>query len=778
MDELDIMSLPVDIIENNFDYSANEETVDVNLLDDHNLLLENMVTIPTEPELMEVSMSDVDAANVASEEILVNQGNIAQEVVGNIEEINYEDLEEINDEISKESHDETSKKINNETLDEETPTDTIEDQANSLELRNTPEATHNTMPVSDVDSDESIIVPEKKRKKHNSKNLKKNINKKLRMTGKQYLGYRRDRSGKVFQDSYKEERKMGDACNSKICQKSTIRFCQSLDEEERRQIFDQFWSSMNWDQRKVYLSNMVEKTVVKRRSKKPHCEVNELEEDESDENELIQDKNYKRNSTLKYHLMHDSKKLQVCQKMFLNTLGIKKWTVRYWISGDKQPNKDPVEEANCSGMSLQGTLTRKTTAGITKKALGLEFVQKFFSSLAKLPSHYCRKTTTRLYLEPVFSSMAQLYKIYLERCNEENIETGKEKNTEILSRYSFEKAFKDANLSLYQPKKDKCDLCSAYEVNNVTEEEYRRHTELKLEARSQKEADKKKAKQKELHVFTSDLEAVKVAPYVKASALYYKTKLNVHNFTMYNLETKEATCFWFDETNADLEASVFATCVVSKIKQVVTKEKRPVVLWSDGCGYQNRNAIYSNALLHLAVELDVEIEQKFLIKGHTQMECDSVHSNIECYLKNKDIHLPSQYHLATKESRRNPFPYESLYLTHTFFKNFSGKGVMTYDSIRPGNKVGDPTVHDIRAILYKPEGKIQVKLDFKQENYQDLPRRPKKIIPERVFPELYTQRLAIPRRKWKDLQDLKSVLPQDCHSYYDNLPYKDADDKE
>lgn len=107
-----------------------------------------------------------------------------------------------------------------------------------------------------------------------------------------------------------------------------------------------------------------------------------------------------------------------------------------------------------------------------------------------------------------------------------------------------------------------------------------------------------------------------MAPFVKASALYFKTKLNVHNFTMYDIGTKEVTCFWFDETNADLEASVFASRVIKKLREVLAKEERPVVLWSDGCGYQNRNAVYSNALLHLAIELKITTEQKFLKVTH------------------------------------------------------------------------------------------------------------------------------------------------------------------
>jgi len=68
-------------------------------------------------------------------------------------------------------------------------------------------------------------------------------------------------------------------------------------------------------------------------------------------------------------------------------------------------------------------------------------------------------------------------------------------------------------------------------------------------------------------------------------------------------------------------------------------------------GYQNRNSIMSNALLEFSKFKNITIEQKFLIKGHTQMECDGIHSLIERKLKNKNIFLPSDYVRTTVEAK-------------------------------------------------------------------------------------------------------------------------------
>ena len=50
-------------------------------------------------------------------------------------------------------------------------------------------------------------------------------------------------------------------------------------------------------------------------------------------------------------------------------------------------------------------------------------------------------------------------------------------------------------------------------------------------------------------------------------------------------------------------------------------------LFSDGCGYQNRNVVLSNALLEFAKHRNITVIQKILECGHTQMVVDIERSN-------------------------------------------------------------------------------------------------------------------------------------------------------
>lgn len=276
-------------------------------------------------------------------------------------------------------------------------------------------------------------------------------------------------------------------------------------------------------------------------------------------------------------------------------------------------------------------------------------------------------------------------------------------------------------------------------------------------------------------MLTIDLQAVKLSPLTKAGAFYYKTKLCSHNLTIYNVASHQCTNYWFNETQADLTAPTFVSCLIDYLKEHCLEKPLPVTIYSDGCTYQNRNVIMANALLHFSVQYNIQIEQKFLEKGHTTMECDSVHACIERKLKNRDIFLPADYVVATKEARKKPFPYDVKYLNHDFVKDYTAKNLQYYDSIRPGKKAGDPVVTDIVCLKYNNlENGIEYKIRY-EEDYQQLPRRPTKVNIEAEPLSLRQTPISIPLPKWKHLQGLKSVIPADYHSFYDNLPYLTVD---
>ncbi|KAK3746925.1 hypothetical protein RRG08_030336 [Elysia crispata] len=80
-----------------------------------------------------------------------------------------------------------------------------------------------------------------------------------------------------------------------------------------------------------------------------------------------------------------------------------------------------------------------------------------------------------------------------------------------------------------------------------------------------------------------------------------------------------------------------------------------ITIWSDGFEYQNRCTAVANMYYHLSLEMNVKVFQKYLVSGHTQMECDSIHSTSERYTSKIDVYTPHEYALLMKTAcRKSP----------------------------------------------------------------------------------------------------------------------------
>lgn len=644
---------------------------------------------------------------------------VSQKIISPNTEKDFDDTTEEYDEyvmLPKETHEEISY---NERFDPDfIPEENAENTENSRRNGDSPDTSEYSQ------SDENLNTFTSNFKS------KRKINKELRMKGKNFIGFRRPKNQKrTFQDVERDERKLGARCSSETCKRSSKRKCNEITEATRTQIFSAFWHNLSWEERKVYVANLVSKQETIRKTK-------------SDNNPS------RRSSSLFYRLNLGQETVPVCKNMFLKTLGLKEWSVKSWVEKSQYGVLPNVTQSD-QRFSPRTTENDKT-------------ISTFLEKLPKLPSHYCRKDTKKLYLEQDFCSYSDLYKAFIQYSKEENVNPA--------SRNTLIKWVKKKNIGIFKPRKDLCDTCVEYECGNLSLEDWEQHRKDKDRAQKEKLTDKERAIECSLHLITVDLQAVKTCPYLQASSLYFKTKLVCHNYTVYDLSTHHCTCYWFSEIDADLQASTFASLLVDYLKRkylLDIENKKEIVIYSDGCTYQNRNSTLANALLSLSYQYNITITQKFLVKGHSQMECDSVHATIEKKIKNKNIEIPNDYHRLTEEARQRPFPYEVVAPTFDFFQNFNFN--LVYSSIRPGKKSSDPTVTQIRALKYK-EGRISYTLDFDQE-FVPLPHRPKAVTPSRIdeFPQLFPNRLSVSKKKFDDLQTIKTKVNQNYWSFYDNL---------
>lgn len=636
--------------------------------------------------------------------------------------------------------DEKETTTSNEDTIRETTTNIINNDANPTKHT---EETNDSLQSDEEGSNVTI----KRKKRHQVKESEWTYKKAkiAREKGKNYKGRKVNAEGKIKFSVDKAKREMKDI---KCKCKGKSFHCSSLSRKDRERFFSEFWR-LSWKEKRMYVRGVTEVNVTQRaRDRK-------------------QEGKSRRSLSYKYFFKRNHEKLRVCKATFLATLGVGDWMVLNWLKDDKVEDRSEDESSVIEGEKL---IKEKNDEPRARKRAGIQLEEllvrqkaltQFFELLPKVPSHYCRATSKKLYLEPVWTSKRQIYDVYCE-------EWCKEKKIKPLSTCSFYKVFDDLNLALYRPKKDQCDTCRSYKLGHIENSAYNDHIKKKEDARKEKEEDKKE----EQHVFTMDLQSLLLCPKSNASALYYKCKLSVHNFTLYDLKSNEGFCYIWNETEGGLSANEFSSILEHFIssRTFLHNTNCKIIFYSDGCNYQNRNVLLSNVLLYLAKMHGITIEQKYLEKGHTQMECDSMHATIERRLKNRDINVPADYVAICTKARKNPKPYSVKYLDHKFFKDYS-KAVV-YKTIRPGKLTGDPKVTDIKSLKYCTDG-IFYKLDFK-EAYLPLPVRKCHQKLEAIqsdFPNLYKDRLKINDTKFKHLQEIKNTLAADFHSFYDLLPH-------
>ena len=75
---------------------------------------------------------------------------------------------------------------------------------------------------------------------------------------------------------------------------------------------------------------------------------------------------------------------------------------------------------------------------------------------------------------------------------------------------------------------------------------------------------------------------------------------------------------------------------------------------------------------------------------------------------------------------------------------------------------------DLRCIRYTPNGEVSYKINYEDEWKTLL--KPRAVQREEPI-VLYQTKLKIKETKYQHLQQLKTVMPRDYHTFYDNLSH-------
>ena len=152
--------------------------------------------------------------------------------------------------------------------------------------------------------------------------------------------------------------------------------------------------------------------------------------------------------------------------------------------------------------------------------------------------------------------------------------------------------FHDLNLAVYQPKKDMCGICQTFQSekcpDDETAEKYKVHLEEKELVRKIKEDSKSLATREVYHTAAIfDLQQVLYLPMSNHADIFYRRRLSVYNFTLYNLKNKQGLCQVWNETIAKRGSCEIATLVHRFLTECDLEKNESVDFFADCCSGQN-----------------------------------------------------------------------------------------------------------------------------------------------------------------------------------------------
>ena len=384
-----------------------------------------------------------------------------------------------------------------------------------------------------------------------------------------------------------------------------------------------------------------------------------------------------------------------------------------------------------------------------------------------------RDSTTKHYIEGG-RTITDIYNDYVSNCKRDNV-------TSCNFNYFYKIFTSDFNLSFFQPKKDQCETCVAYENASETEREnlkasYDQHLVEKELSRKEKEKDKQTLVDKAL-LAVYDLQAVMPLPKGECSAFYYSSKLNVVNFTITDLLKTNTECYVWDESNGHRGANELGSCVLKYIEKNIGTYK-DVTFYSDNCSGQQKNQFMLAAYIFALRKYGLNsITHKFLIKGHTQNEGDSVHSLIERKMKQAvksgPIYTPEGLISLIKTAKRTGEPFSVNELSYEDF--FDLKSLASY--IGPLRFVKNT---ENQPVKFKEIKVMRVQRDspssfFYKHSYGDSDFMEAIIIrkakPNVLLKPAFDEKPKISEAKKNDLMRLveKNLIPKVYKTFYESL---------
>lgn len=561
--------------------------------------------------------------------------------------------------------------------------------------------------------------------------------------------------GKAYTSNSKSKKRILARCLKEPCtEKCRLKCTTKINTNSRYKLFQDFWDLGDLVKQRAYIrSCMVD---VQPRYKYSNSEK-------------------PRNNNKAFHFVVDDTLIRVCKTFYKATLDISE---RMIFTVQNKMNKHDFSLNDFRGKHNNH---RKLDSELRVA------IMEHISSIPKIESHYLRASTTKEYIEGNKTIM-DLYNDFKVNRQLEHKNAGTYKSYYNIFTTEF-------NVSFFKPKKDQCDLCNSYQNSSDVQKKefevkYLSHIDEKDLSRIDKQNDRKNV-DNNFKVAVYDLEAVLQCPKGNTSSFYYKSKLNCYNLTITELTPQQSKvayknvhCYFWSECDAKRGAVEIGSCVWAYLKALCDEDdhNKEVIFYSDNCCGQNKNKYITSLYLYAVQNLNItSITHKFLIRGHTQNEADSVHGLIEKEvqknLKSGPIYTPDQYIALIKNAKKSKPPlivhemhYDSFYNLKSLQEEWGYNFTINTD----GHTVNWNDIKILKITKLDPTI-FFYKTSYKDESFKEVHVRNKrkKMSPttEIILQTAYSSKQEISANKKKDLKELisKALIPSFYSGFYNSF---------
>lgn len=288
-------------------------------------------------------------------------------------------------------------------------------------------------------------------------------------------------------------------------------------------------------------------------------------------------------------------------------------------------------------------------------------------------------------------------------------------------------------------------------------------------------------------------------PKLSSQDWYYKSKIQLRVFGIYNGKTGILTAYLWPETDGSKGPNEIISCIEHYLRNKEVTS-RSAIVWSDNCRSETKNNTvcwYFDNLVERGVFRRLDF--KTLVAGHCFSSCDRMFALIDRHAKNlQTVETPQEWQQVVNDSSVNG-KIETKMMTFNDFKNYSdyfrNKYTTRYNDVNNkkmyytdihhfnfgiGERV-DVNTGEVRTYRHKGLPWLRKTMNPREEPVvMDFVKKKQCVALDHCYLKpLFLQQIPLTRKVWCDVQSLaESYLSAESREWYNKLPLESHSDEQ